>query len=168
MLVLSAVSLTMTANQDIVIRQAIVEDLPQIADFRWRLKTGDAAEFDAVQRAAFVSAFVTEQSQSRNFSHWVAELDCQLVAIMSIGRVPKLPSPDQRSAALGYLTNCYTLPAFRRLGIGSRLLAVIITWARAQEYELLLVWPSDPSYAFYGRSGFRKCDDPLILDLQSH
>jgi GNAT superfamily N-acetyltransferase len=132
------------------------------------LKDGDAAEFDAVQRAAFVSAFVTEQSQSRNFSHWVAELDCQLVAIMSIGRVPKLPSPDQRSAALGYLTNCYTLPAFRRLGIGSRLLAVIITWARAQEYELLLVWPSDPSYAFYGRSGFRKCDDPLILDLQSH
>jgi GNAT superfamily N-acetyltransferase len=156
----------MPPKQDIVIRQAIVEDLPQIADFRWRLKTEDAAEFDAVQRAAFVSAFVTDQSQSGSFLHWVAELDGHVVAVMSIGRVAKLPSPDQRSTALGYLTNCYTLPAFRRRGIGSRLLAHIISWAREQGYELLLVWPSNESYAFYGRSGFRKCVDPLILDLE--
>ena len=156
----------MTANQNIVVRPAVVEDLPQIADFRWRLKTEDVADFDAVQRAAFVAAFVTEQSQSRNFLHWVAEIDGRVAAVMSLGRVAKLLSPDQRPAALGYLTNCYTLPDFRRRGIGSRLLAVIIAWAREHEYELLFVWPSDQSYAFYGRNGFRKLGDPLILDLQ--
>jgi len=168
MLVLSGAESNMTANQDILVRQAIVEDLPQIADFRWRLKTEDAAEFDGVQRTAFLSAFVAEQSQSRNFLHWIAEVDGHVVAVMSIGRIAKLLSPDQRPACFWYLTNCCTLPAFRRLGIGSRLLAVIIMWAREQEYELLLVWPSDQSYGFYERSGFRKCGDPLILDLQSH
>jgi GNAT superfamily N-acetyltransferase len=166
MLALSGAGSYMAANQNIVVRQAVVEDLPQIADFRWRLKTEDAPDFDVVQRDAFVLAFVTEQSQSRNFLHWVAEVDGHMAAVMSIGRVTKLLSPDQRPAAFGYLTNCYTLPGFRRRGIGSRLLAVIIAWAREQGYELLLVWPSDESYAFYGRSGFRKLGDPLILDLQ--
>jgi ribosomal protein S18 acetylase RimI-like enzyme len=153
-------------NQSFRVRQAIVEDLPRIADFRWRLKTEDAAEFDAVQRTAFVSAFVTEQSQPGSFSHWVAEVDSHVVAVMSIQRVAKLLSPDQQPAAFGYLTNCYTLPEFRRRGIGSHLLTTIIAWAREQEYELLLVWPSDQSYAFYERSGFRNGSDPLTLDLQ--
>jgi GNAT superfamily N-acetyltransferase len=167
MLVLPGAVSNMAANQSIVVRQAVVEDLPQIADFRWRLQTEDAANFDSLQRAAFVSAFVTEQSQSRIFLHWVAEVDGHVVAVMSLGRVAKLLSPDHRPAAFGYLTNCYTLPDFRRRGIGSRLLSVIIAWAREQEYELLLVWPSDESYAFYKRSGFTKLgDDPLILDLQ--
>jgi ribosomal protein S18 acetylase RimI-like enzyme len=156
----------MTGNQNIVVRKAVVEDLPQVADFRWRLKTEDTPDFDSVQRAAFVSAFVTEQSQSTNFLHWVAEVDGHVVAGMSLGRVAKLLSPDRRPSAFGYLTNCYTLPGFRRRGIGSRLLAAIIAWAREQEYELLLVWPSDQSYAFYRSSGFTKLGDPLILELQ--
>lgn len=157
----------MSDKEDIVVRQATDEDLLQIADLRWRLKSEDAANFDDSQRAAFVSAFVKEQSQSGNFTHWLAEVDGHVVAVMSIGRIAKLPSPDQESAALGYLTNCYTLPGFRRRGIGSRLLAAIIRWTKEHGYELLLVWPSDSSYAFYERSGFRKSGDPLILHLQS-
>jgi hypothetical protein len=55
--------------------------------------------------------------------HWVAEGNGGLIAVMSIARVPKLLAPHQRPSALGYLTNCYTLPQFRRCGIGGVYLA---------------------------------------------
>ena len=63
MLVLPGAVSNMAANQSIVVRQAVVEDLPQIADFRWRLQTEDAANFDSLQRAAFVSAFVARKGR---------------------------------------------------------------------------------------------------------
>ena len=79
---------------------------------------------------------------------------------MSIAKVPKLLAPHQRPSALGYLTNCYTLPPFRRCGIGRRLLSIITDWAREHEFELLVVWPSDESYDFYERFGFKDLRDP--------
>ncbi len=33
--------------------------------------------------------------------------------------------------------------------------------------ELLIVWPSDASYPFYRRAGFKGCDDPLQLVLNA-
>jgi GNAT superfamily N-acetyltransferase len=119
-----------------------------------------------MDRAAFISAFVSDQSHSATFLHWVAEANGGLIAVMSIARVPKLPAPLQRSSALGYLTNCYTLPSFRGRGVGARLLGIITEWAREQEFELLLVWPSDESYDFYTRLGFKNFREPLVLPLK--
>jgi hypothetical protein len=59
---------------------------------------------------------------------------------MSIARVPKLRAPHQRPRARGYLTN----------------------WAREQEFELRVVWPSDESYDFYERFAFKDLRDPLV------
>jgi len=150
---------------EIVFRPATAQDLQQIGDLRWRLKT-DANDSDPLERTAFITAFANDQTQSATFLHWVAEANGGLIAVMSIARVPKLLEPHQSLSALGYLTNCYTLPSFRRCGIGGRLLGIITEWARQQEFELLLVWPSDESYDFYRRFGFKDPRDPLVLPLK--
>jgi GNAT superfamily N-acetyltransferase len=155
----------MNPAYEIVFRPAAAQDLQQIGDLRWRLKTEDANDSDPLERAAFIKAFVNDQTQSATFLHWVAEANGGLIAAMSIASVPKLLAPHQRPSALGYLTNCYTLPSFRRCGVGGRLLGIITEWAREQEFELLLVWPSDESYDFYGRFGFKDLRDPLVLPL---
>jgi GNAT superfamily N-acetyltransferase len=157
----------MNPASEIIFRAATTRDLQQIGDLRWRLKTEDANDSSPLARDTFITAFVKDQTQSTAFLHWVAEANGGLIAVMSLARVPKLLAPHQHPSVFGYLTNCYTLPSFRGCGVGKHLLGIIIDWARQQDFELLLVWPSDESYDFYGRCGFKDLRDPLVLPLEN-
>jgi GNAT superfamily N-acetyltransferase len=150
-------------------RLATRDDIHALADLRWLLKTGDEEASDTEERSRFIDAFMEFLSESffdGRFVHWIAETDGQIVAVMSVGRVPKLPSLKANERYWGYLTNCYTSPAYRDKGIGTQLLATVKQWAKNQQYEFLAVWPSDRSYPFYERSGFHRYPDPLILNLK--
>jgi GNAT superfamily N-acetyltransferase len=158
----------MIERDHITFRLAAPDDVRQLADLRWRLQTDDAAEFEAAERTKFIAAFTESVSASFGdgpFSHWIAEVDGHIVAVMSVGRVVKVPSPKSIEKHWGYLTNCYTLPDYRGRGIGTELLATVTEWAKNERYELLAVWPSDRSYRFYERSGFQRYADPLILKV---
>ena len=161
----------MSRQDGITFRLADPRDALQLADFRWRLKSDDSPDFSMTERDVFVSAFVafTESASGRQdepFFHWVAELEGRLIAVMSVRKVLKVPSPERLDGCWGYLTNCYTLPDYRNRGIGTNLLSSIKEWAKGQELELLVVWPSDRSYAFDERSGFHRDPDPLVLKIQ--
>jgi GNAT superfamily N-acetyltransferase len=152
----------------VIFRRATLDDVHKLADLRWRLQTDDEEVFDTGDRARFIDAFMDSVSGSffdGPFVHWIAETDGKIVAVMSIGRVAKVPSPKTMDGHWGYLTNCYTVPAYRGRGIGGELLAAVKEWAKNQQYEFLAVWPSDRSYAFYERNGFHRYPDPLILHL---
>lgn len=161
----------MSSHDGITFRLADRRDAHQLGDLRWRLKTDDSSDFSIRERNDFIAAFVglTELALERHnepFFHWVADLDGRLIAVMSVRKVLKVPSPESFDGCWGYLTNCYTLPEYRSRGIGANLLSAIKEWAKKQELELLVVWPSDRSYAFYERNGFHRDPDPLVLQIQ--
>jgi GNAT superfamily N-acetyltransferase len=79
--------------------------------------------------------------------------------------VRKVPKPGELDGRWGYLTNCYVLPEVRNRGVGGSLLAAIKSWAVELRLELLVVWPSDRAYPFYGRAGFTRAPDPLVLEI---
>jgi GNAT superfamily N-acetyltransferase len=158
----------MVEQKKVRFRRATPEDIHQLADLRWRLQTDDDPAVDPANRSRFIDAFTESVSRSifdGPFVHWIAETDHQVVAVMSVGRVLKVPSPEAMDRHWGYLTNCYTLPSYRGKGIGTALLAAVKEWAKNERYQFLAVWPSDRSYPFYERSGFQQCADPLILKL---
>jgi GNAT superfamily N-acetyltransferase len=84
---------------------------------------------------------------------------------MSMRKVRKVPAPGHIEAYWGYLTNCYVCAEFRDKSVGSRLLDFVTQWAKDEKLEFLVVWPSDRSYLFYERKGFRREPDPLVLKL---
>ncbi|MNP46328.1 Acetyltransferase (GNAT) family protein [compost metagenome] len=61
------------------------------------------------------------------------------------------------------MTNVYTVPDHRGKGIGSRLLKNIEEWAKTNEYEFIIVWPSEWSVDFYERNGYKHCKEPMEL-----
>lgn len=149
-------------------RLAAPADTDTLADLRWRLATDDSPIEDFREKTAFVEAFrcaLPAVDQHEKIIHFVAESGARVVAAMSIVKVTKIPRPGDLSGQWGYLTNVYTLPEFRRRGIGAGLLAEARRWAQAQKLELLVVWPSERSYAFYQRAGFRSEHDPLVLKI---
>jgi len=144
-------------------RLATSNDYAAIADLRWRLQTDDAV--DDAARLAFVDGFLANELHTDDLFHFVAEDQGRVIGAMSVRKVWKVPAPGRPEAAWGYLTNSYVLPDYRNGGAGSALLKFIENWARGEQLELLVVWPSDRAYPFYRRAGFAKYEDPLVLKL---
>lgn len=151
-------------------RMATPADLPQIADLRWRLRVDDAPVTDRGAYDRFVADFIricSEEWRPEEMVHWITADGEHVLAVMSIAIIRKLPSPENLRGRWGYLTNSYVLPHARNAGIGQQLLRTIEAWARAEDQELLLVWPSERAYPFYERASFRRHPDPLVLRLRS-
>lgn len=149
-------------------RIAAAHELTQIADLRWRLHVDDEPINDRGAYERFIAEFLEVHEAewtSSEVTHWVAADGNRLVAIMSVVFVRKMPRPGNLHGRWGYLANSYALPQARNAGVGSRLLAAVADWAKVENLELLVVWPSDRAYPFYERAGFRRTQDPVVLRL---
>ena len=149
-------------------RLAIPADIESLAYLRWRLSTDELPVSNPLERKEFIAAFCSALPSIEacdRLVHFVAEREGQAIAALSIVKVMKIPRPGDIWGHWGYLTNVYTLTEFRNKGIGAGLLAAARSWAEAQQLELLIVWPSDRSYEFYERAGFRRETDPLSLKI---
>jgi GNAT superfamily N-acetyltransferase len=111
--------------------------------------------------------FVRSALASGRWAIWVAESDGRMVAHIYVQVVEKVPRPGRDAARWGYTTAVYAAPGARDKGIDSLLLRRVIDWAKEQELELLLLWPSDRSVPFYERAGFAHSPDALELHLDS-
>lgn len=153
-------------------RTATLADIDNLAAARWAFRTEDATEVAIESQQAFVArykAFVRDALRSQGLVYWVAETgDRELVAHMAVFIVQAIPRPSRVRDQWGYLTDCYTRPAFRNRGVGRELLAHVVTWAEKQDLEMLIVWPSDQSESFYARAGFRPDDESRVLRLRAY
>lgn len=141
-------------------RLATLADVPSLAKSRWDFRAEDG-ETPLVTREEFLQHFaqvVTAEMEGGRLAYWVAELDEQIVAQMAVFRIVGIPRPSRASDQWGYLTDCYTRPDHRGAGVGSRLLAHVREWAAQQDFELLLVSPSEAGESFYRRAGFGDAD----------
>src|SRR4051794_13659223 len=153
-------------------RIATLADVDNLAAARWAFRTEDATETPIESRAAFgrrYEAFVREALESQRLVYWLAETsDGELVAHMAVCIVSAIPRPSRLRDRWGYLTDCYTRPAFRNRAIGQALLGHVAAWAESEDLELLLVWPSDQSASFYDRAGFVSDSESRVLRLRDY
>ena len=79
-----------------------------------------------------------------------------------------MPRPCKIQDQFGYITNNYTKPAYRNKGIGSELMRSVKRWARDEDLELLIVYPSEEAVKFYERTGFCADNDVMELKLREY
>lgn len=156
---------------EIHIRKSVIDELPVLADLRWALCRDDDETEQSVDKVHFTEQFIEKIRKldaMGNLINFVAEKNAELIGIISLILVNKIPSPDEINSCWGYLTNVYVKPEFRNYGIGKKLLNFVRDHAHENGYELLVVWPGDRSYPFYKREGFKsegREQDPLVLVL---
>lgn len=151
-------------------RLATEADVPELADMRWAFRS-EAGEVPAEGQDAFrdrYAAFVRAGLASGAWAYWVAADAGRLAAHMAVCVVRGVPRPTRGSDQWGYLTDCYTRPAYRGAGVGSALLARVRAWGETRDLELLLVWPSEASAGFYARAGFGPAADAAVLPLRAY
>jgi GNAT superfamily N-acetyltransferase len=154
------------------VRTATVADAAQLAGLRWAWRIDDEpGRASREHRDSFVErfvAFATAGGIDDRWTVWVAEDDGRIVSNIWIYRVPKVPNPGTTSRDFGYVTNVYTVPDARDLGIGTELLAAVKAWAHEVDLEMLIVWPSDRSVPWYRRAGFEPSPEMLELEISGY
>lgn len=152
-------------------REATQDDFLQLAELRWEFRSEDDGERPAVRRDVFMEAcvsFLKLGLTKGDQAYWLAVQDKEIISHIFVQKIPMVPRPCKLSDHFGYVTNNYTKPAYRNKGIGSELMKRVKAWAKEQDLELLIAWPSDRAVTFYERSGFTSENDILQLVLRDY
>jgi GNAT superfamily N-acetyltransferase len=147
---------------------AVLEDIPELARLRYELY---AEQEDGVVEPADgyrerFAPFATQALASQDWRAWVARDGDRLVGAMWLQTVHRVPVPGKRAGPIGYLTNVYVEPGYRDVGVGAGLLAGVTAWCRQERFSAVIVWPTERSRPFYGRAGFTRPDEPLVIELE--
>lgn len=153
---------------DIVIRRATDDDLAAAAGLRWEWVVGDKGAAPAVERDAFVDRFVQWALASRTHICFVAVGGRAVVGMAWLALNERVPSPRALDRRNGDVQSVYVLPAFRRRGIASALLAAICETARQSGTERVTVHSSAEAVSTYERAGFESSELLRHLVLTTH
>jgi len=140
-----------------ICRLAVEPDFPHLAQMRWDFRTETEPAEGALPEDKFTAAFINflRQGQaSGKWAFWIAEEDGLIIAQAFVQRIQKVPTPWLIQREIGYVTNVFTYPAYRSQGVGARLMEHVQEWARQQNLEMLILWPSQRAVSFYARCGF--------------
>jgi GNAT superfamily N-acetyltransferase len=135
-----------------IYRLATVRDLTDLAEMRWEFRMENGAVHAVFGRDEFVKAcaeFFRQALAERRWVFWIAEDQGRIVSHIFVQRVRKVPKPERLHDEYGYVTNVYTVPAFRRKGICTKLMKKVIAWAAEKGSDTLIAWPSEKSVGFY-------------------
>ncbi len=66
----------------------------------------------------------------------------------------EMPSPDNISGSCGYIMNIYTLPEYRKLGVGREIVKFLIGDAKRRGVGKIYLESSDSGRQFYKELGF--------------
>ncbi len=144
-------------NSDMIIREATREDAPALAVMRWDFTAEDDFIHPDATHEGYEQSFAEFLDMaltSRRWAIWVVEDDGRLVSHIFMQVIEKVPRPGRQERRFGWVTNVYTLPEYRNQGVGSQLMKHVEAWSKAQNLELMLVWPTERSVPYYRRAGF--------------
>jgi GNAT superfamily N-acetyltransferase len=150
---------------------ATIHDLAQLAELRWDFRNEDGTEQAVVDREEFLRTcrgFLMQGLEAGYHTYWIAEEAGEIVSQIFVHRIDMVPRPCKLRDLFGYITNNYTKPVYRRLGIGSELMRRVKQWAQDEDMELLLVHPSKEAVPFYERAGFSSENDVMELILRAY
>jgi len=146
----------------IEIRSASPADAAALAELRWEFRVARAPATEAhdafvARCAAWMRAELTAEGRWRG---WVAVADGAIVGQTWLQTIEKMPNPVDELERHAYVSNLFVQPSFRG-GVGTRLLETAVEWARSNDVDRVLLWPSARSVTLYERHGFTHRGDVM-------
>lgn len=132
------------------VRLATLDDIEALVSMRIQLLEADDAGFDDVLRA-----WLRMHLADGSFLAWIADDAGTVVAASGLTMLDRPPYPDNAAGLDGYVTNMYTLPAYRRRGLARELMEILITHARQVGIKRLFLEASREGQPLYEAFGFR-------------
>jgi len=152
----------------IQIRSGSPDDAAALAELRWEFRIARAPANES--HDAFVARCEAwmrrELASAAEWRAWIAVDGVAIVGQTWLQTISKMPNPVEERERHAYVSNVFVRPAFRG-GVGSRLLDAAVAWAKANDIDRVILWPSARSVTLYERHGFTHHGDVMELALGS-
>ena len=102
---------------------------------------------------------------SKNFVAFIALADTKIIATSGMTWHHHPPSNKNRAGREAYIMNMYTLPQFRRRGIATRLLEMLIDEARQNQCGKISLHVMPAGQSIYVKAGFEPIATEMRLTL---
>jgi GNAT superfamily N-acetyltransferase len=138
---------------DVAVRVAGAADAGALAALRSLWIGGGGADPGFERRMADWLAAEGDRRTS-----WLAMLGDRPVGMASLFEYRRMPRPDRPDSRWGYVSTMFVREDVRDRGVGSALLAAIVSAADERGYARLVLSPTARSLRFYRRAGFIVAD----------
>lgn len=145
-------------------RKADAYDAPCLADFRKRLLL-EEGERPTADIDGELSKYFQDSLRNGSFVAWLAQEESDIVASGGVCFYQLLPAYANPTGRVAYVTNMYTLPTYRRKGIASHLLELVIAEARERGYATVRLHASADGRPIYKRAGFVDAEGYMMMRL---
>ncbi|HYS02059.1 MAG TPA: GNAT family N-acetyltransferase [Candidatus Eisenbacteria bacterium] len=132
------------------VRNATRDDIEALVSLRIQLLEATDPSFDGALRA-----WLRTHLADGSFRAWIADDAGTVVAASGLTVLDRPPYPGNATGLDGYVTNMYTLPAYRRRGLARQLLEVLIAHARQVGIKRLFLESSREGQQLYEEFGFQ-------------
>lgn len=143
---------------EIVFRAARLEDVSELVNLRF-LAISEALGGDTNQRTpefeTLVCEYFLKSLSDQTYFGAVAEVGGQLVSNNGLVLYRKPPAFKGTSGLVGYVTNVYTKPEFRRRGIASELMKLLVEYAKRAGAGKIHLGTTDEGRGLYHKFGFK-------------
>jgi len=149
------------------IRLAKPSDAPALAQLRYAFRS--LTDQDIEPQSEFVQrclTWMTDRLQGPTWRCWVAERENEIIGVLWLQLIEKIPNPTPEPEFHAYITNVFVHESSRDQGVGSRLLTEAVTFCKEQCVHAVILWPSEKSRTLYERHGFAVRSDLFELVLE--
>jgi len=154
---------------ELSIRLATASDAITLARHRCAFRSGlDAPCEDEESFLQRCGDWMQERLEDQGrWKCWVAEQDNTIIGNLWMQLIEKIPNPVKEPEFHAYVTNFYVREEARGRGVGARMLGVALEWAKAQDVQAVILWPTEQSRPLYERHGFAVREDLLELLVEN-
>ncbi|MGH1550949.1 GNAT family N-acetyltransferase [Leifsonia poae] len=157
----------MSRTDDVTVRPARTEEWSAVGGLRWDslLEAGGVPD---CSREDFAERFAEWAATHGGHECFVAVADDQVVGMMWLAVMDRVPSARRFERASGDLQCAFVVPDRRNAGIGGRLIGAVLARAAELGLERVTVHSSPRAIPVYERHGFTSADDRLLHAWVAH
>ncbi len=147
------------------------DEYSALAELRWVFQCEENALLQLSQKNDFIGdclQVLLSPHMQELYTHFGVFINGKLCGCASLCVINKIPRPNNIIDQMGYLTNVFTLPEYRNNKFGHSLITYVIGWAKTNNLEIIIVWPSELSESFYTKLGFASQVQPLVYKLREY
>jgi GNAT superfamily N-acetyltransferase len=148
-------------NQNLVIREATPDDIPEILRQR-RAMYLDMDYADSPELTQMVSTcepYLSKAMRDGSFRSWLALVDAKIVGGGAVLLSPWPSHPYDLECRRATILNVYVYPGFRRQGIARQLVQTMIDWCRNQKFVVVHLHASKYGLHLYESLGFEPTNE---------
>ncbi len=150
-------------------KSATIEDIDTVTKLRTdflRLANNFDKDTDMSNVSKHIREFYLNSFNENNHKAYLVYDNNRIIAHGDVSFYKVMPTCHNPSGKKAYIMNLYTYPEYRRKGIASKLLDLIVKEVKSREIKIITLEATDMGRPLYEKHGFIKLNDEMEFEIK--